>query len=97
MIYIVVFPGFRHLTVNHQINFVDPDTGAYTQNIERTWRDARSIIPKYGRRKYLMSGYIAEFLYRRKFPDHTERLHSLCTAIADFFNHTQNAENIQNK
>ncbi|XP_031337372.1 uncharacterized protein LOC116168438 [Photinus pyralis] len=40
--------GFRHLTVNHSLTFMDPDTGAHTQNIERLWRDVRGGIP--GRR-----------------------------------------------
>lgn len=77
--------GYKHLTVNHQINFVDPDTAAYTQNIERTWRDARSAIPKYGRRTYFMSEYIAEFLFRRHFPNHTERIHALFIAIKNIY------------
>ena len=28
--------GLHYLTVNHSLNFVDPDTGALTQRIENT-------------------------------------------------------------
>ena len=28
---------YQHLTVNHQYNFVDPDTLAHTQNVENLW------------------------------------------------------------
>lgn len=74
--------GFQHLTVNHSYNFVDPDTGAHTQNIERIWRKVRSNIPRYGRREYHMNGYIAEFYFKRKYPDHIQQFHKIFEIIA---------------
>nr|CAD2174430.1 unnamed protein product [Meloidogyne enterolobii] len=48
---------YTHLTVNHKYNFVYPDTGAHTQNIERTWRSAKKRNKKH-------SVAIFEFLWR---------------------------------
>ena len=31
--------GFSHLQVNQTYNFVDPQTGAHTQNIEDSWKE----------------------------------------------------------
>ncbi|XP_034951907.1 uncharacterized protein [Chelonus insularis] len=76
--------GFKHLRVNHKHNFVDPDTGAYTQNIERTWRTARAHIPNYGRREKNMSGYIAELFFRSKIIDHRDRLHEFFITLREF-------------
>jgi len=52
---------------SHATNFVDPETGIYTQNIERLWRDMRSKIPRYGVRDYHFIHYIAEFLFKRTY------------------------------
>ena len=34
--------GFSHFTVNHRYYFVDPETEANTQKIERLWGSAKS-------------------------------------------------------
>ena len=33
--------GYEHCAVNHNVNFVDPITGTYTQLIERLWVDLK--------------------------------------------------------
>lgn len=76
--------GFKHLSVNHKYNFVDPDHRAHTQNIERTWRNARTHIPHYGRKEENMSGYIAELMFRSKIVDHRERLHAFFATLREF-------------
>lgn len=60
--------GFTHLKVNHSLNFVDPISGAHTQNIERLWRDVKNNIPKFGRQHYHLNGYLAEFMFKRSIP-----------------------------
>lgn len=52
---------YIHLTVNHKMNFIDPESGAYTQNIERCWRETRANISRYGTQKHYFVGYLAEF------------------------------------
>ncbi|KAI5736131.1 hypothetical protein M8J76_000299 [Diaphorina citri] len=73
--------GFTHLTVNHSFNFVDPDTGAHTQNIERLWREVRSHVPRFGGIEKHFDGYLAEFHFKRAFPKHTTRYHHFFKAM----------------
>lgn len=72
--------SFTHLTVNHSLNFVDPETGAHTQNIERSWRDARGLIPRFGRSHDNFEGYLAEFLFKRFHKDSQNRMHEFLKA-----------------
>lgn len=61
-------PGmnFRHLTVNHSENFVDPVTGAHTQSIESLWgkvkyrKKKECGVPRAG-----FDSFLCEFLWRQ--------------------------------
>ena len=54
--------GYMHEIVNHLEHFVDLISIAYTQNIERKWRDARAHVFKYGRRDKNISASIWQFI-----------------------------------
>lgn len=69
--------GYLHETVNHSVNSVDPESGASTNNTERSWRDARSSVPRYGCWDECFDQYLALQLFSRKFPDHKQRSHQL--------------------
>ncbi|EFN66847.1 hypothetical protein EAG_08499, partial [Camponotus floridanus] len=74
--------GYVHLTVNHKMNFVDPTSGAHTQRIERAWRETRANIPRYGTRKNHYVGYLAEFIFRRRY-NYEERIDAFFNVMAD--------------
>lgn len=76
--------GFKHLRVNHKMNFVDPETNAHTQNIERVWRETRANIPRYGTREVHYVGYLAEFLFRRQY-DFNDRIINFFKIMAEMF------------
>ena len=60
--------GFQHLTVNHSIHFVHPETGANTQRMENVWAQAKQKIKQSkGIRHEFLHLYLVEFLWRRKF------------------------------
>ncbi len=57
--------GYNHLTVNHSVNFVDPDSGAHTNTIESTWRALKKSLPKHGTVKTLYDSYFSEYCVRK--------------------------------
>ena len=61
----------QHFTVNHSINFVDPETGTHTNTIEGTWNGMKLKISPRHRTQDGIQENILEFIWRRK---HEENL-----------------------
>lgn len=73
--------GFHHLTVNHAYNFVDQDTGAHTNLIERQWCDLRSTLHKMAP-KVTYEGHLACFMFMKIYPNVNEQTHAFWTHVA---------------
>ena len=59
--------GYTHVTVNHSKEFMNLETAACTNAIESEWRHTKLLMPRYGVHKGLHAGYLAEFMWRRKY------------------------------
>ena len=59
--------ALNHQTVNHSVNFVDPATGAHTQNAESNWSTAKEKlkIMKGNSNSNFLQEYLQEFMWRR--------------------------------
>ena len=56
---------FKHFTVNHKYNFVDPISGAHTNKIEGLWKQAKEKFKQInGCSRISLKSYIDEFLWR---------------------------------
>ena len=75
--------GYTHLTVNHILNFVDPDTGAHTQRIENTWWGIKRSMPRTGTSKDLFESYLQEWLWRQHYGD--DPFGNIIKHIADLY------------
>ncbi|QQP51686.1 Uncharacterized protein FKW44_013120 [Caligus rogercresseyi] len=63
-----VLPPFQHEVVNHSQNFVDPGTGAHTNNVECYWKNAkRRFKSMAGVHDTTLSGHLDEFKWREKY------------------------------
>ncbi|KAM8718703.1 hypothetical protein ACLKA7_001421 [Drosophila subpalustris] len=84
--------GFVHQTVNHSKNFVDPETQAHTQNIERLWRDMKEGIKILGMKKEHYIGYLAKFQFFKANKSHMKRVHELFMAIGQLYDPSREAQ-----
>ena len=60
--------GYTHLTVNHSLNFKDPETGVHTNGVEGMWQKIKHDphIPKFGMRDGMLQGYLCVFMWLRR-------------------------------
>ena len=60
--------GYTHGVVNHSKNFVDPNTGVHTQQVESMWAQVKRMMREEGvMNSQLFVTYLPEFMWRRKF------------------------------
>ena len=60
--------GFAHLQVNHTYNFVDPQTGAHTQNIENSWKNAKMRNKRHhGTHRTMIDSYLCDWMWRQRY------------------------------
>ena len=63
---------FKHLTVNHSYNFVDPNTEAHTQNIENLWWQIRRQLPETYTRHEQLYLHLSEYIWRKSKKDNCD-------------------------
>jgi transposase len=81
----LIAAGFKHYKVNHKYNFVDPETGAHTQGIERVCWSAKWRNKKYrGSARHHLESYLGEFMWRKHVGEENV-FESLLKDIVDFW------------
>lgn len=66
---IVAIPNkdYKHKTVNHSLNFVDPNSGVNTQRIERSWKSAKERNKRHnGTHRSMLDSYLCEYMWRSR-------------------------------
>ncbi|KAG0439512.1 hypothetical protein DMUE_2383 [Dictyocoela muelleri] len=60
---------FEHLTVNHSLNFLNPDDSEiHTQTIESCWGDCKKKLKnQHGTASNRLEGYLFEYAFKREF------------------------------
>jgi hypothetical protein len=65
---VATVPGVAgHATVNHSVNFVDPQTGIHTQHIESYWNQVKVKLKRMrGCATHQIDSYLSEFMWRER-------------------------------
>ena len=55
--------GYKHITVDHSMNFVDPQTAEHTQSVERSWKLAKERNKRRnGTHRQMLDSYLWQIL-----------------------------------
>ncbi|KHJ77366.1 hypothetical protein OESDEN_23014, partial [Oesophagostomum dentatum] len=77
--------GYTHLTVNYQVNFVDPGSGAH-KNTECHWQKFKNMAKrKYGINNRRYRDYLSEFLWKDVFGKREESLYNFWKQVAELY------------
>ena len=65
--------GFQYDVVNHQYNFVDPNTGVTTNHVEAMWQRVKAKFKSmFGPpNRDMVADYLAEFMLNQRFREHS--------------------------
>ena len=76
-----------HLTVNHSVHFLDPETGVHTNGIEGLWGRMKLFLrKKRGIPREQIPGYIDEFWWRQRYgTTHLDVLQAVLDHISEWF------------
>ncbi|XP_069973902.1 uncharacterized protein [Penaeus vannamei] len=58
---------------------------AHTNTIERKWREAKIKVPRFCRRTYHFTGYLAKAIFQMKYPAENKRFHQFLLAAARLY------------
>jgi transposase-like protein len=84
---------YTHEVVNHSVGFVN-ENAEHTNTMEGSWFHAKRSLPQHGTRKSMLGNYFAQFMWRRKYMDTSNKFEAFPTFLSHIADiHNPNSEN----
>lgn len=80
-------PQYAYFTVNHSVNYVDPQTGKHTQRIESAWQKLKEKVVKraYGVSRAHLQSYLDRHAWLFMFGDKRTVLFNFWSQVRELF------------